>query len=141
MCWKYELHLNIDKNELNHQMSLSKSTYWYSNNYLHFWKRSIPIENNQILPNKISHRYLVTTELFSVWKSLIDTSLNLLWMGFDQIVSTSFGQKPLGRQTMEQATFKNVTNYINTKIYSYLETSDGQSSNLYLVHFFNTWVN
>ncbi len=44
---------------------------------------------------------------------------------------------------MEQRTFKNVNNYLNTNIYSYLETSGGQSSNLYLkvVHFCNTRVN
>ncbi len=38
---------------------------------------------------------------------------------------------------------KNVNNGLNTNIYSYLETSGGQSSNLYLnvVHFFNTGVN
>ncbi len=36
-----------------------------------------------------------------------------------------------------------VNNCLNTNIYSYLETSDGQSSNLYLnvVHFFNAFVN
>ncbi len=40
---------------------------------------------------------------------------------------------------MEQRTLKNVNSYFNTNIYSYLETSDGQSSNLYLnvVHFIN----
>ncbi len=39
---------------------------------------------------------------------------------------------------MEQHALKNVNNYLNTNIYSYLETSGGQSSNLYLnvVHFF-----
>jgi hypothetical protein len=44
---------------------------------------------------------------------------------------------------MEQRTLKNINNYLNTKIYSYLETSSGQSFNLYLniVHFFNTSVN
>jgi hypothetical protein len=44
---------------------------------------------------------------------------------------------------MEQNTYKNVNNYLNTNIYSYLETYCGQSSNLYLnvVHFFNTRVN
>ncbi len=43
---------------------------------------------------------------------------------------------------MEQHTLKNVNNYLNTNIYSYLETSGGQSSKLYLnvVHFFNTSV-
>ncbi len=44
---------------------------------------------------------------------------------------------------MEQCTFRNVNNYLNTNIYSYLETSGGESSYLYLkaVHFFNTSVN
>jgi hypothetical protein len=44
---------------------------------------------------------------------------------------------------MEQRTLKNVNNCLNTNIYSYLETSGGKSSNLYLkvVHFFNTRVN
>jgi hypothetical protein len=44
---------------------------------------------------------------------------------------------------MKQRTFKNVNKYLNTNIYSYLEASGGQSSNLYLnvVHFFNTSVN
>jgi len=44
---------------------------------------------------------------------------------------------------MEQRTLKNVNNCLNTNIYSYFETSGGQSSNLYLnvVHFFNTGVN
>jgi hypothetical protein len=44
---------------------------------------------------------------------------------------------------MEQRTFKNLNNYLNTNMYSHLETSDGQSSNLYLnvVHFFHAGVN
>ncbi len=44
---------------------------------------------------------------------------------------------------MEQQTLKNVNNCLNMNIYSYLETSGGQSSNLYLnvVHFSNTSVN
>jgi hypothetical protein len=44
---------------------------------------------------------------------------------------------------MEQRTLKNVNDYLNTNIYSYLETSGGQSSNLYLnvVRSFNTSVN
>ncbi len=41
---------------------------------------------------------------------------------------------------MEQRTFKNVNNGLNTNIYSYLETSGGQTSSPYLnvVHFLNT---
>ncbi len=44
---------------------------------------------------------------------------------------------------MEQHALKNVNNCWNTKISLYLETSGGQSSNLYLNvdHFFNTSVN
>jgi hypothetical protein len=44
---------------------------------------------------------------------------------------------------MEQRTLNNVNNYLNASSYSYIETSRGQSSNLYLnvVHFFNTSVN
>ncbi len=40
-------------------------------------------------------------------------------------------------KVMEQHTLINVNNCLNTNIYSYLETSGGQSSNLYLdvVHF------
>jgi hypothetical protein len=44
---------------------------------------------------------------------------------------------------MEQRALKNISNCLNTDIYSYLETSGVQSSNLYLnvIHFFNTSVN
>jgi hypothetical protein len=44
---------------------------------------------------------------------------------------------------MEQRTLKNVNNCLNTNIYSYLDISGGQGSNLYLnvVHFFNASVN
>ena len=38
----------------------------------------------------------------------------------------------LNKIEMEQHTFKNVNNCLNTNIYSYLGTSGGQSSNLYL---------
>jgi hypothetical protein len=45
--------------------------------------------------------------------------------------------------TTELHTLKNGSNCLNTNIYSYLETSGGQSSILYLniVNFFNTSVN
>jgi hypothetical protein len=44
---------------------------------------------------------------------------------------------------MEQRALKNVNNCLNTNIYSYLDTSGDQSSNLYLnvVPFLNTSVN
>ncbi len=44
---------------------------------------------------------------------------------------------------MEQCNLNNVNSCWNTKISFYLETSDGQNSNLHLnvVHFFNASVN
>ncbi len=44
---------------------------------------------------------------------------------------------------MEQRTLKNVNYCLNANIYSYLETSRGQSSNLNLnvAHFFNASAN
>jgi hypothetical protein len=43
---------------------------------------------------------------------------------------------------MEQRTLKNVNNHSNTNMYSYLETSSGQSSNPYLnaANFYNISV-
>jgi hypothetical protein len=43
---------------------------------------------------------------------------------------------------MEEHTLKNVNNCLNTNIFSYLETSGGQSSNPHLIvaHFLNTRV-
>jgi hypothetical protein len=43
---------------------------------------------------------------------------------------------------MEQRALKNVNNGLNTNIHSYLETSGGQSDNLYrnVIQFFNTSV-
>ncbi len=45
--------------------------------------------------------------------------------------------------TMEQHTLKIVNNCLKNNIYNYLETSGGQSFNLYLnaLHFFNAGVN
>jgi hypothetical protein len=44
---------------------------------------------------------------------------------------------------MEQRTLKNANNYLKTNFHSYLETSGGQSTDIYLnvVHFFNTSAN
>jgi hypothetical protein len=44
---------------------------------------------------------------------------------------------------MEQCSLKNADSYLNTNIYSYLETTGGQSYNQYLnaVYYFNTRIN
>ncbi len=51
--------------------------------------------------------------------------------------------KKMKNHKMEQLALKIVNNCLNTNIYSYLETSGGQSYNLYLnvVHCFNTSLN
>jgi hypothetical protein len=48
------------------------------------------------------------------------------------VIVASYGQ------AMEQRTLKSINNCLNANIYSYIETSGGQSSNPYLnvVHFF-----
>jgi hypothetical protein len=63
------------------------------------------------------------------------TNLPIMTLGL-----TAFSKTTL--VLMEQYALQNVNNYLNTSIYSYLETSGGQSSNPYLnvVHFFNTRV-
>ena len=65
--------------------------------------------------------------------TLMLTALSLM-----TVISTTLSL--IGLTIVEQCA-KN--NYLNTNIYSSLETSGGQSSNLYLnvVHFFNTSVN
>jgi len=64
----------------------------------------------------------------------------LSWLTKERLSDASQLKSPLGNRT---AHFKNVNNCLNTNIYSFFETSGGQSSNLYLevVHFFNTSVN
>jgi hypothetical protein len=47
------------------------STYFESFELKNFDVCSTKFENYQILLNKISHKFLVTTKLFSEWKSLI----------------------------------------------------------------------
>jgi hypothetical protein len=41
---------------------------------------------------------------------------------------------------MEQRTLKNASNCLNTNIYSYLDTSNGQNSNLYLNVFLSVLI-
>ncbi len=66
--------------------------------------------------------------------------LGCLFFGATTLNITTLGIMTL--TVMEHNALKNVSNCLNTNIYSYsyLETSGGQSSNLHLnvVHFFNT---
>jgi hypothetical protein len=58
-------------------------------------------------------------------------------------VRNSVSKTPSIKKEMEQHALINVNSCLNTNIYSYLEASGGQNSNLYLnvVQFFNTSVN
>jgi hypothetical protein len=66
--------------------------------------------------------------------SLTNITLGLEWSARDKQFKT-FSQW--------NSALKNVNNYLNTNIHSYLETSGVQSYNLYLnvAHFFNISVN
>jgi hypothetical protein len=56
------------------------------------------------------------------------------------IVTLHYAECPI---LMGEHTLKNVNKFLNTSFYSYLDTSGGQSSNLFLnvAYFFNTSVN
>jgi hypothetical protein len=79
--------------------------------------------------NKIN----IDTPLTQITQTLC-LSMGMRYKAFDS------GNKCLG--VMEQHTLKIVSNCLNSNMYSYLETSGGQSSILYLnvVHFFITSV-
>jgi hypothetical protein len=112
--------------EIMHQLFLMKKKYSETGNFVVV----IFTFNNifGIFYNMNSTFTYATCEIFS---------LNLFL--FEMIAN----RKKIIACTMEQHTLKNVNNCLNTSIYSYLETSCGQSSYLYLnvVHFFNTSAN
>ncbi len=58
-------------------------------------------------------------------------------------LTNKVAKKLFKHKNVEQHALKNENYHLNMNIYSYLETSGGQSSNLYLnvVHLFNTGVN
>jgi hypothetical protein len=67
----------------------------------------------------------------------ISVIITLIMQPLLTLVTTFLALATLGDATqiemdlMEEHTFKNVNNYLNTNIYSYLETTGGQSFNLY----------
>ena len=94
-----------------------------------------------------SDRCQVYKTLFSLLLTMRPNKLECLHLAKTFQSSLTFAgnirRKHLRAPPMEQRTLRNVNNYLNTNIYSYLETSGGKSSNLYInvVHFFNTSVN
>jgi hypothetical protein len=88
------------------------------------------------VPTNKKNKLLFT--IFSQW-NFVDCEVHV-----NKFISSSFKrtQSKIYFHAMEQRTLKNVNNYLSTNIYSYLETSGGQSSSLYLnvVHFFNASV-
>jgi hypothetical protein len=80
---------------------------------------------------------VVTLLRLNVWSHLKSHLKLELGAVFCKIHSCTFIQKmelsySFRCDSMEQRTLKNVNNYLNTNIYSYLETSGVQSFNLYL---------
>ncbi len=84
----------------------------------------------------------MTTKVFIGWKSLIMTSAVIIWQTrylpnlyfMDYNADIYLHNKSTSNGT---ALLENVNNFLNINIYSSLETSGGQGSNLYLdiVHF------
>jgi len=73
--------------------------------------------------------------------SKLKQKINIIWeLSFWFLSTTIYYIKGIINAVIEQRTLKNINNYLNTNIYSHLETSGGQSSMLYLnvVHFLNT---
>ncbi len=67
---------NIDNNWATTEASEKISTYLESLEFFKFVDVCLTkFENYQILIDKISHRFLVTTKLFGGWNSLINTDV------------------------------------------------------------------
>jgi hypothetical protein len=88
----------------------------------------------------------ILRQLLFLHRCLICSVLLIMMMRTNVGAKFKFANELFGipeRVTMEEHALKNVNNCLNTNIYSYLETSGGQSSNLYfkVVYFFSTSVN
>ncbi len=85
------------------------------------------VKNSNLLVQFVSYKGKKCCEYGPRWPALIRKILYEVFL-----LETRNGTAP----------FKNVNNCWYTNIYSYLETSSGQSSNPYLnfVHFSNTWA-
>jgi len=98
------------------------------------------IQNTPFVPdNNFDHKIMIqfckNIKILGLSKNFVQHSADFLYME---------SPKNVVRNVMSgKMCFKNVNNYLNTNIYSYLETSGGQSTNLFInvAHFFNTRFN
>ncbi len=60
--WKNKQQIVINYN-FNHQMSLSKSKFWYSNNCLHFSKWAVPLDFESLAKIELECCYRIANEL------------------------------------------------------------------------------
>ncbi len=113
-----------------------RSTAFDHSNIIYFFtKQASSMRRSTVLSRPIHLVFPVLSDFQKVgwsWRVVLSTIYHLYYAD-DSMVKCINNWK---------ARFKNVTICLNTNIYSYLETSGGQSSNLYLnvVHFFNTSV-
>ncbi len=150
-------------------MSLSKSKCWYSNNCLHSLKCAVLLGQISISHlmsarkrfcyiccffstrngcKNFDGKVLPTNDIFT--DDYVARKITFIFTTSSKCVGCQWPiiRKPISRTfhiiylLNGIAHFKNVNNYLNTNIFSYLETSGSRSSNLYLnvVHFFNTSV-
>jgi len=105
-------------------------------------KREIMLHKDLIHPNVVGFCHFFSDDRSNVHIILEYCAMKSLLVSYTPGVRLSclpFCQP----NKLEQHALKNANNCLNANIYSYLETSGGQSSNLYLnvVHFFNASVN
>ncbi len=95
--------------------------------------RPIPIQMKTFLASfNLFYKLPVLPKGFAsllIWRSLYKVVVIDL---FSLRYWTLFKSVHFWKKTNDQSTFKNVNNYLNTNIYSYLDTSGGQSSKLCL---------
>ncbi len=116
--------INTDKCPHNHELSIENGHCVPSFNKI--LTKTLPsfLKKGCIRYKSISWNVMITSEIRHLQRSLMNIKVSLWSME-------------------QQRALKNVNNCLNTNIYSYLETSVGQSSYLHLnfVQFFNTSVN
>jgi hypothetical protein len=104
-----EQHLNIDQN-FDHQMSLSKSKCWYSNNCLYFLKQAVPLYNNLFYLLHLSSR------IYTHLATMLYLAM-LQWFRAQTIAPpTPFPLWPLGHKKSKSPLF-------NISRYSWMSTS------------------
>ncbi len=133
MYWKNELHSNLDYS-FDCRMSISKSKYWYSNNCLYFLKRAVPLSNLMNQKYVLGMTEVIWIIAFENWNILVWLIIIIDCMQIFLVeVHFQFGKFALNELFNYQYGMEWHTLKMSTIVWipNYLETSGGQSSNMY----------